>query len=108
MANANSNELKKATGQGDFSMGTMTEPKETWDRHAIKAAIQRKGYTLTDIAKLYGISPQSVRNALDTPSKAGEVVIAKVLNIEVQVLFPERWTKDGKRIIQRNNSTVKP
>lgn len=89
-------------------MGIMTTPKEPiWDRHAIKAAIERKGLSLTDIAKSYGMPAQTVRNALDKPSLSGEIAIAKSLGIEVQVLFPDRWTADGKRIYPRYNKTAR-
>lgn len=83
-------------------MGMIQTPNETiWDKHEIKAAIARKGYSLTALAKSYGIPAQTVRNALDKPSKSGELVIAKFLDKPLHELFPERWTANNKRIYPR-------
>lgn len=74
---------------------------QVWDRHTIKAAIARKGFTLTGLAIEHGLSSQAVRNALDVPSKSGEIAIAKCLDKPVHELFPDRWTSEGKRIYPR-------
>ena len=85
-------------------MGTMQMPTEkVWDRHAIKAEIERKGHTLTSIATAFGMPAQTVRNALDKPSRSGELAIAKFLGMPVHQLFPDRWTSDNKRIYPRCN-----
>ena len=75
--------------------------EKVWDRHAIKAEIERKGHTLTSIASQYGMPAQTVRNALDKPSRSGELAISKFLGIPLHTLFPERWTEDNKRIYSR-------
>ncbi len=84
-------------------MGSIPKlPKEqVWDRHAIKAAITRKGKNLTQLAKFYDVAPQTVRNALDKPSKIGEIIISEFIGIPLHVLFPERWTENNKRIYPR-------
>lgn len=76
---------------------------QVWNRHTIKAAIAEKGFTLTGLAIQHGLSPQTVRNALDVPSKSGELAIAECLKKPVQELFPTRWTPEGKRIYPRYN-----
>lgn len=78
--------------------------EKVWDRHAIKAEIERKGYTLTSVAAKYGMPSQTVRNALDKPSRSGELAIAKFLGVPVHQLFPERWTANNKRICKRYNN----
>ena len=84
-------------------MGSMRNPpkEQVWDRHAIKAAITRKGKNLTQLAKFYDVAPQTVRNALDKPSKIGEIIISEFIGIPLHVLFPERWTENNKRIYPR-------
>lgn len=85
-------------------MGLVQIPNEmVWDKYEIKAAIARKGFSLTALAKSYGIPAQTVRNALDKPSKSGEIVIAKFLEKPLYELFPDRWTEDNKRIYPRYN-----
>lgn len=76
-------------------------PNEKWDRYSIKAEIERRGKTLTQLAKDYEVSDRTVRNALYSPSKKGEIIIAEFLNKPLHILFPERWTVNGKRIYPR-------
>jgi len=84
-------------------MGSIqSSPEEqVWDRHTIKAAIERECKSLTNLARLYNMPPQTIRNALDNPSKSGELVIADFLEKPVYELFPDRWTEDNKRIYPR-------
>lgn len=84
-------------------MGSMQNPpkEQVWDRHEIKAAIERKCKSLTALARLYDMPSQTIRNALDKPSKSGELVIADFLGEPVHILFPDRWTENNKRIYPR-------
>ncbi|EEP68072.1 hypothetical protein GCWU000324_02323 [Kingella oralis ATCC 51147] len=67
----------------------------------IRAEIRMRGKTLTDLARLYDVSPKVVSMALKQPSLAGEKAIATFLNKSLHELFPERWTQDGRRIRPR-------
>ncbi|MBF7689608.1 helix-turn-helix domain-containing protein [Acinetobacter pollinis] len=80
----------------------MCKQLESWDRHQIKAAIERRCKSLTALAKIYDVPPQTIRNALDKPSKKGEQIISDFLNIPLHILFPTRWTNQNKRIYPRN------
>lgn len=40
---------------------------EIWDRYSIKAEIERRGKTFTQLAQEYGISDRTLRNALYNP-----------------------------------------
>ena len=87
----------------EFFMGSIQNmpTEQVWDRHAIKAAITRKGKNLTELAVENNVSAQTVRNALDKPCKSGELIIAAFLSEPVHVLFPERWTENNERIYPR-------
>lgn len=67
----------------------------------IRAEIRMQGKTLSDVARLYDVSPNVVSLALQKPSLSGEKAIARFLNKPLHELFPERWTKDGRRIRPR-------
>lgn len=67
----------------------------------IKATLRMAGYTLADVARLHNVGEDSVRLALRKPSLSGERAIAQVMNKPLHELFPDRWTKDGKRIRPR-------
>lgn len=83
-------------------MGSMQNPQEQlWDRHAIKAEIYRKGKTLASLAHDNMMPEPTLRSALGKPCKSAELVIAKFLEKPLYELFPERWTKEGKRIYPR-------
>lgn len=67
----------------------------------IKAKLRMAGYTLADVARETEINEASVRKALRLPSLAGERAIAQIMKKPLHELWPERWTKDGKRIRPR-------
>ncbi len=56
-----------------------------------------------------GRAPSTLANALDRPFKEGELIIAQVLNLEVEQIWPERWEKRRKKEEnkQRINEFVK-
>ena len=67
----------------------------------IRAHLRMKGYSLDDVAKEAGIGATTVRQALSKPSTAGEKAISKILGEPLHKLWPDRWTKDGRRIRPR-------
>ena len=85
-------------------MTKSTEQK--WDRYSIKAEIERRGKTLSQLGRDYGLPDRTVRNALYNPSKRGEQVIAEFLGEPLYELFPERWTVDNKRIYPRYSKVI--
>lgn len=67
----------------------------------IKAKLRMAGYTLSDVARIAQVDTSTVRLALRKPSLAGEKAIAAIMQKPLHELFPDRWTKDGKRIRPR-------
>lgn len=59
------------------------------------------GYTLADVARIHEIAESNVRSALRRPNPTGEKAIAAVMGKKLYELWPERWTRDGKRIRPR-------
>lgn len=74
---------------------------KVWHSADIKAEISKRGETLSGLARANGKSSACVRNALITPSKSGEKIIAKFLQLPLHELWPDRWTEDGQRIYPR-------
>ncbi|MBU9231409.1 helix-turn-helix domain-containing protein [Burkholderia multivorans] len=72
-----------------------------WHREDIKAAIRKRGKTMNDLARERGLPASTVRNALSRPVFSGEIAISEFLGIAAYELWPERWTKDGRRIRPR-------
>ncbi|MCG7655902.1 helix-turn-helix domain-containing protein [Wielerella bovis] len=67
----------------------------------IKAKLRMSGYTLADVARETDTDASAVRLALRKPSLSGEKAIAQIIKLPLHELFPDRWTKDGKRIRPR-------
>lgn len=73
-------------------------PKPTWDQHAIKAEIRRRGQTLEGLAREAGVSGSFMRRAFRIPSTRTNRVIAMFLEIPVHVLWPDWFDDDGDLI----------
>lgn len=72
-----------------------------WHAEDIKAAIRKRGVTMTDLALSRAMPEASVRNAIARPFAKGELVIAEFLQIPLHEIWPNRWTKEGKRLRPR-------
>ena len=62
-----------------------------WDKHEIKAEVQRKGATLTGIAKQAGLESSACRVALCRRNFSGELALAAFLGVDPGVLWPDRY-----------------
>ncbi len=82
-----------------------------WDKHEIKAAIGRKGMTLTGLARSEGISTSACRASLIKPSPAGDQAISRFIDVPLHVLWPDRYDANGNRLIPikpRKKKSVAP
>ena len=70
-------------------------------RYDIRAALQKKGLTLTQVSIRAGLSPRACSYALLYPSRAAEVAIATALGVAPMALWPSRFSKDGSRRVRR-------
>lgn len=66
---------------------------EVWDRHAIKAAVHRRGMTLTGIAIDAGLEKSACRHGLLGTHRKGAQAIADALGIPFRTLFPDSYTR---------------
>jgi Ner family transcriptional regulator len=67
------------------------EQKTVWDRHAIKAEVERLGLTLTSIALDRGLSESACRKALYGIGISGMEALSDALGVPMQELFPHRF-----------------
>jgi Ner family transcriptional regulator len=65
----------------------MPTQEKIWDRHSIKAEVERRGMTLTGIAKDAKLYESACRQGLMGVSKPGANAIAKALGIPFETLF---------------------
>jgi Ner family transcriptional regulator len=66
-----------------------------WHPEDVKAAIRKKGVTLTELALRHGYSECYLRNALIRPLYEGEQIIARFLKMKAQEIWPDRYDADG-------------
>ncbi|WP_119167077.1 helix-turn-helix domain-containing protein [Algihabitans albus] len=69
--------------------------KGGWHPEDIKAAVRKRGTTLTRLALDNGLYESACRVALNRPSLAGERAIAAFLGVSAQSLWPSRYQRDG-------------
>lgn len=63
----------------------------SWDRHAIKAEVHRRGLTLVGIARAARLEPSACKVALRRRNFAGEKALSEALGLELTVLWPDRY-----------------
>ncbi|PHR60997.1 MAG: DNA-binding protein [Robiginitomaculum sp.] len=63
----------------------------------IKAALEKKGMSLSALEKRYKLPVGSVSETLRRGRPSIENIIADTLNTTPQELFPDRFNKDGQR-----------
>ena len=76
-------------------------PDGSWHPEDIKAAIRKRGVTMSELGQAMGVDHRAASKALAEPFTKGEVAIAQYLDVPVQLLFPTRWTVDKKRVRPR-------
>ncbi len=62
-----------------------------WDKAKIKIELMKKGSNFTKAALDNDLSSGACRTAMVKPFPAGERALAKVLDVRVEDLFPERY-----------------
>ena len=72
-----------------------------WHKADIRAAVEKKGKTLTQLALDSGLDPTACSVALLRPWAAPEKVIAAFVGVPLWELWPRRWNVDGTRIDNR-------
>ena len=78
-----------------------------WHREDIRAAVRKRGKTLSRLALDSRLEPSACRVALCRRHWRGETAIAAFLEVPVQELWPERWNPDGSRKNGRGNASRK-
>jgi len=81
-----------------------------WHREDIKAAIRKRGITVTELSELNGLEAAACRAALIRGHIRGEQVIASFLGVAARELWPDRYHEDGtpKHPRVRRSSSLRP
>ncbi|EPT7427229.1 TPA: transcriptional regulator [Vibrio parahaemolyticus] len=64
-----------------------------WHRADVVAELKKRGLTLAELGRQNGLSPSTVKNALDKHYVNGEEIIASALNMKPEQIWPSRYAK---------------
>ena len=74
---------------------------KSWHPADVKAALEKRGLTLGEVARRNGLAPSTLRNALKTRCHAGEVAIAGALDLYPHNIWPDRYDDEGRPLHKR-------
>ncbi|MEO3740742.1 helix-turn-helix transcriptional regulator [Kosakonia sp. WA-90] len=66
-----------------------------WHKADVVAALHKKGTSLAALSRAMGLSSSTLANALERPWPKGEAIIAEAIGVTPDVIWPERYYKDG-------------
>lgn len=69
-----------------------------WHAEDIKAAVRKKGTSLTALAQDNGLSESACRASLRRPQPAADKVISDFLGVPLCKLWPSRYGREGQRL----------
>lgn len=78
-----------------------------WHPEDIKAAIRKRGTTLSALATQAGLHESTVRNALYRPIPRADGLIAAFLDMPKHALWPDRYDAEGHRLSHSNQSRTR-
>lgn len=73
------------------NVSTTQKKSLDWHRADIVAALHKRGWSINRLAKAHGISPSTLRSALDKPYPKSERLIAQAIGITPETIWPERF-----------------
>lgn len=74
-----------------------TPEMSDWHPEDIKAAVRKRGSTLSAIARSAGMTPSALGLALVLPRAEAERAIAAFLKVHPKSIWPSRYHRDGAR-----------
>jgi len=72
-----------------------------WHPADVKAAVQKRGETLTSLAERHNYDASYLRHALTRPLHKGELILAAFLGVKPQTIWPDRYDARGRRTVGR-------
>lgn len=69
-----------------------------WHKADIKAALEKKGYRLSDIGRELGFDPESANQVLFRKWGTMEQAIAKILGVRAEEIWPSRYQEPKKTV----------
>jgi Ner family transcriptional regulator len=83
----------------------LTEQQD-WHRADTKAALEKKGWSLRQLAITNGYHPDVFKNALARPYPRVERLIAEAIGVKAAIIWPTRYHDDGTAKSGRNERGI--
>lgn len=80
-------------------------PGADWHPEDIKAAVRRQGWSLRQLSLSRGLGENTLRHALRTPYPAYERVIAEVIGVPPEQIWPSRYQRAGRALRPKTHPT---
>jgi len=75
---------------------TRQRQRKRWHPEDIKAAIRKRGFSLTGLARARALYPSAIRVAFSRPYPRAEQVVAELIGVPAKELWPDRYEIDGR------------
>lgn len=72
----------------------MQTKNQDWHAEDIKAAVRKRGTTLSQLSREAGLKSDSLRNVLRSHCKKYEAIVADVIGVEPVEIWPSRYVKN--------------
>jgi len=69
-----------------------------WHKSDIKAALEKRGLTLSDLDRENSLPDGACSRTLREPYQLGELIIAEALDLSPRQIWPSRYRTDGVRL----------
>lgn len=92
------------------NMDAQKKPVTDWHRADIKAELEKRGYSLSRLARTNGYARRSASQALFMPWPKMERLIADAIGVEPKDIWPSRYHEDGtpkQRSIKQLQHSIK-
>lgn len=68
-----------------------------WHPEDIKAAVRKRGVSLTALAVSHGLRPSACRESLIYPVPRADLVVSEFLGVPLCKLWPDRYDETGRK-----------
>lgn len=93
-------------GQQTAKKPAQQAPLRDWHKADIKAALEKRGWTMTSLAAHHNLRPSTLRDAYRWSYPAAERRIAAALELHPRDIWPSRYDEHGNRMRTRRTAIV--
>ncbi len=98
---------KQIDNQQKTGLTRIKKPRNGWHRADIKAALEKRGWTLASLSLAHDYNRGVVTQALSNFYPAVERLIADALETEPWIIWPDRYNDYGQPVQEGNPNMIK-